>query len=50
MRTSGDPSVRRPIGISLPGGNHLNEVFIKIDGNTHFLRRAVNQAGNVLDI
>ena len=29
---------------------HLDEVFIKINGKTHYLWRAVNQDGNVLDI
>lgn len=29
---------------------HLDEVFIKIDGKTHYLWRAVDQDGNVLDI
>jgi putative transposase len=29
---------------------HLDEVFIKIAGKTHYLGRAVDQAGNVLDI
>jgi putative transposase len=29
---------------------HLDEVFIKIAGKTHYLWRAVDQAGNVLDI
>jgi putative transposase len=29
---------------------HLDEVFIKIGGKTHYLWRAVDQAGNVLDI
>jgi putative transposase len=29
---------------------HLDEVFIKINGKTHYLWRAVDQDGNVLDI
>jgi putative transposase len=29
---------------------HLDEVFIKINGKTHYLWRAVDQRGNVLDI
>jgi putative transposase len=29
---------------------HLDEVFIKINGKTHYLWRAVDQNGNVLDI
>jgi putative transposase len=29
---------------------HLDEVFIKIAGKTHYLWRAVDQHGNVLDI
>ena len=29
---------------------HLNEVFIRINGETHYLWRAVDQDGNVLDI
>ncbi|MBA4866726.1 IS6 family transposase [Streptomyces sp. PSKA54] len=29
---------------------HLDEVFIKINGQTHYLWRAVDQDGNVLDI
>jgi putative transposase len=29
---------------------HLDEVFIKIHGKTHYLWRAVDQDGNVLDI
>lgn len=29
---------------------HLDEVFIKINGETHYLWRAVDQDGNVLDI
>jgi putative transposase len=29
---------------------HLDEVFIKIGGKTHYLWRAVDQHGNVLDI
>ena len=38
---------RRP----LPGDKwHLDEVFIKIRGKTHYLWRAVDQHGNVLDI
>ncbi|MEY9988174.1 transposase-like protein [Streptomyces sp. V4I8] len=34
-----------------PGGKwHMDEVFIKINGVLHYLWRAVDQAGNVLDI
>ncbi len=29
---------------------HLDEVFLKINGKTHYLWRAVDQQGNVLDI
>ena len=29
---------------------HADEVFLKINGETHYLWRAVDQAGNVLDI
>ena len=29
---------------------HLDEVFIRINGTTHYLRRAVDQGGDVLDI
>jgi putative transposase len=29
---------------------HLDEVFIKINGKTHYLWRAVDQDGTVLDI
>jgi putative transposase len=29
---------------------HLDEVFIKINGETHYLWRAVDQYGDVLDI
>ncbi len=29
---------------------HLDEVFLKINGKTHSLWRAVDQDGNVLDI
>jgi putative transposase len=29
---------------------HLDEVFIKIRGKTHYLWRAVDQDGNVLDV
>lgn len=29
---------------------HLDEVFLKINGETHYLWRAVDQEGNVLDI
>ena len=36
---------------SRPGDKwHLDEVFIKINGKTHYLWRAVDQDGNVLDI
>ena len=34
-----------------PGNTwHLDEVFLKINGKTHYLWRAVDQEGNVLDI
>ena len=29
---------------------HFDEVFVKINGTTHYLSRAVDQHGNVLDI
>jgi putative transposase len=29
---------------------HLDEVFLKINGKTHYLWRAVDQHGNILDI
>src|SRR5260370_29233041 len=29
---------------------HLDEVYLKINGKTHYLWRAVDQDGNVLDI
>ena len=29
---------------------HLDEVYLKINGKTHYLWRAVDQYGNVLDI
>ena len=31
-------------------GWHLDEVFIRINGRVHYLWRAVDQDGNVLDI
>jgi putative transposase len=40
---------RRP-GPARPGEWHLDEVFVKINGTTHYLWRAVDQHGNVLDI
>lgn len=34
-----------------PGGKwHLDEVYVKINGTTHYLWRAVDQDGNVLDV
>ncbi|BCF86696.1 hypothetical protein RQCS_62410 (plasmid) [Rhodococcus qingshengii] len=33
-----------------PGEWYLDEVFIKINGRLHYLWRAVDQAGNVLDV
>ena len=33
-----------------PCERHLDEVFIKVCGKTHYLWRAVDQDGNVLDI
>ena len=43
----GGPERRRP----QPGDNwHLDEVFIRIRGKIHYLWRAVDQDGNVLDI
>lgn len=36
---------------SRPGDRwHLDEVFLKINGRIHYLRRAVDQDGDVLDI
>ena len=29
---------------------HFDEVFVKINGTTHYLWRAVDQPGNVLDV
>ncbi len=29
---------------------HLNEVFVKIDGEMHYLRRAVDHEGEVLEV
>ena len=29
---------------------HLDEVFVKINGTTHYLWRAVDPHGNVLDV
>ncbi len=29
---------------------HLDEVFLKINGKTHYLWRAVDQHGNIVDI
>ncbi len=38
-------------GERAPGDKwHLDEVFVKIDGATHYLWRAVDQHGDVLDI
>ena len=37
-------------GPSLATSGTLDEVFIKINGKTHYLWRAVDQDGNVLDI
>ena len=54
--TSGAANLGRPMPRRLrrrprPDGKwHLDEVFIKIGGKTHYLRRAVDQHGNVLDI
>jgi putative transposase len=31
-------------------GGHLDEVFLKINGRVHYLWRAVDQDGDVLDI
>ena len=59
MRRSGAgvPSSGRPTPIKLrrrrprPGDKwHLDEVFIRINGQIHYLWRAVDQHGNVLDI
>ena len=43
---------QRPASPAAPRGDkwHLDEVFIKIGGKTHYLWRAVDQHGNVLDI
>lgn len=36
---------------SRPGGKwHLDEIFIRINGRQHYLWRAVDQDGNVLDV
>ena len=36
---------------SRPGDKwHLDEVYVKINGITHYLWRAVDQDGNVLDV
>jgi DDE domain len=38
-------------GCPHPGDKwHLDEVFVKINGITHYLWRAVDQHGNVLDV
>tara|TARA_R110002095_G_scaffold14240_4_gene18105 strand:- start:829 stop:942 length:114 start_codon:yes stop_codon:yes gene_type:complete len=29
---------------------HLDEVFVKINGKQHYLRRAVDQDGEVVDV
>ena len=59
MRRSGAgvPSSGRPTLTSCaraahaPGDKwHLDEVFVKINGITHYLWRAVDQHGNVLDV
>ena len=54
MRRSGAgvPSSGRPTPISCADGDkwHLDEVFIRINGKIHYLWRAVDQHGNVLDI
>ena len=34
----------------MPDKWHLNEVFVRIRGKHHYLWRAVDQNGNVLDI
>ena len=45
LRQSAAPSAPRP------GDKwHLDEVFIRINGKIHYLWRAVDQHGNVLDI
>jgi transposase-like protein len=44
VRTS---TQERPIG---PVQWHLDEVFLKINGRLHYLWRAVDQDGDVLDI
>ena len=59
MRRSGTgvPSSGRPTPTKLrrrrprPGDKwHLDEVFVKINGITHYLWRAVDQHGNILDV
>ena len=54
---AGVPSSGRPSASQLrwrrprPGDKwHLDEVFVKINGITHYLWRAVDQHGNVLDV
>jgi putative transposase len=45
------PSVRHQVDSALLDAQwHLDEVFIKINGKTHYLWRAVDQDGTVLDI
>src|SRR6185369_8054659 len=57
MRRSGAgvPSSGRPTPTSCAGARpgdkwHLNEVFVKINGITGYLWRAVDQHGNVLEV
>ena len=51
MPSSAKSSQRAPAAPSSPGDTwHLDEVYIKIAGKTHYLWRAVDQHGNVLDI
>jgi transposase-like protein len=38
------------VGDPAPATNGIDEVFVKINGTTHYLWRAVDQHGDVLDI
>ena len=51
VRSSGRTTLPGYLGGDRPGDKwHLDEVFVKINGTTHYLWRAVDQHGNVLDI
>ena len=51
VRSSGRTTLPSYVGGDPPGDKwHLDEVFVKINGTTHYLWRAVDQHGNVLDI